>query len=219
MKYCIALALVLLSGCSTVVEKSEEQWKPERAYQTIANALPDADLGFGDAPGMIDMAPSMRREGPPPKEDLRVWTNETEFRIRVEVLRPRILVVPYSAIEKLSARWLPFPDVPLAIPIVLPLQLTETTVVIDARKLPGFFESVSSECDRLERLAGETQVSSPWYHAQEIRSKIADDARAYGEGRVSIGFTHWSICPAWLPWLEPSRHLADAFAWARQAAK
>jgi hypothetical protein len=128
-------------------------------------------------------------------------------------------VIPYSAIEQVSARWLPFPNIALALPIVLPLQLTETVVVFDARKLPGFLDSVLSECDRLEHLAGETQVASPWYHAQAIRSKIHDDAATYGEGRLSISFTRWTMCPPWIPYLEPSRQLGDAIAWARQAAR
>jgi hypothetical protein len=210
---------LLASGCSTTIEKSEIDWKAERAYQAIANALPDADVGFGTAPtGILAMAASTRDEVAP-KEDLSVFTNEEAFKIRLELLRPRLVRVPYTAVERVQVSWLPFPNVLLALPLILPLQANEARVVFDARKIPGLLEEIQSDCDRLERLSGQAAVATPYYHAQQIREKMREDAELFGEGRLSITFIEWTPVPAWLPWLNKVRRLASAFVWARDAAR
>lgn len=212
------VVLAALAGCAAPVTQSELEWTPERAYQTIANALPDADAGFGEAPPP-DLAPSVRAEGPRAPEDLKVFANEGSFRIRVELLRARVIEVPYAAIDRIDARWCPFPDVLFAALLVVPLQATEARIVFDARKIPGLLGQIERACDRLERLSGETSIASFYYHADRIRRKIRDDARELGDGRISVAFVSWSPVPSWIPYLGPSRRLGDAFAWAREHAR
>lgn len=209
----IALA-VALTGCRSTIAGPGEV-NGDRAYQTIANALPDADFGFGDAPAVVDMAPSVRREGPPPKPDMTVSCNDETFTVRVELFRPGTLKVPYEAIESIHARWLPFPNIVFAIPIVLPLQAIETVVVLDTAKLPGFIDRCLQDAERLERLSGEIAIAAPYYHGQQIRTKLKDDRAEWGEGRVSLGFVRWVPVPPWIPYLGPAERLGQAF----QAAK
>ncbi len=144
-------ALALLPGCRTVVERSELGWKPEEAYQAIANALPRADFGFGEAPGVVALAASERgHRGEAP--DLSVLTDEQAFRVRLSVLRTRTILVPYAAVEEVSVEWCPFPNVPLALLVVVPAQLSLARVTFDARKVPGLLASIEVECDRLVAL-------------------------------------------------------------------
>ena len=79
----LPLALVLLAslaGCRTVVEAPAEA-EPRATYQTIANALPEADFGFGSPPGIAELSASAKAEGPPP-ELQPLKATERGFRIR-----------------------------------------------------------------------------------------------------------------------------------------
>lgn len=209
-----ALALVLLlAGCRTAATVPENA-KGEEIYQTIANQLPKADLGFGDPPAIARMAASERgREDPDPSR-LQPSCNERSFTIVVEVHRPRLFTVPYSALEGASYAWNAFPN--LLFCFVFPFfQTTEATVVFDARKVPGLLDHIRGECDRLEDIAREVGFGGPYDHAMFVRRKLLDDAREFGEGRLSLTFGYAAPVPPFIPFTGRARSTAEAFEWAR----
>ena len=109
-----ALALLLLPallGCRTVAEPPSKVNR-RQVYQTIADALPRARFGWGSPPGIVSLAPSVKREGPAKLPKLRC--DESGFLIHYEGYRPRSVWIPYRAISQASWGWKPIPNVFLA---------------------------------------------------------------------------------------------------------
>ena len=61
-------------------------------------------------------------------------------------------------------------------------------------------------------------MSGPYDHALAVRSKIRDDARELGEGRLTFEVSFASPVPPWIPYTVKARHVAEAFAWVRDHA-
>ncbi|RMG09968.1 MAG: hypothetical protein D6731_18505 [Planctomycetota bacterium] len=205
--------LLALAGCRAVVGPPEGAVDRREVYQAIANALPRADFGWGDPPGVVRLAASVKREGggaplPPLKAD------EHGFRVRYAVYRPRCVDIPYAAIEEVAYEYRPLPNVLFAALLVLPLQIGRATVVFDANRVPGLVEQVKKDLRRLEAVGREVGLGGPWAHAQEIKWKIASDAEAYGTGRLALHFDFPAGVPAWIPFRGRAGRVAEAFAWA-----
>ena len=209
----ILAVLVALAGCHTAPEVPTDAVARDM-YQQVANALPRADFGWGTPPGVIEMTPSMKREGAAPPPD-PVTANEQGFHIVVEVVRPRTVRVPYSAISDVWYGWRPLPNAFLAPLLVVPLQLVTATVVFDGSKVDGFLDGIDRDVTRLELLSRELGMGGPWTHAQDVKAKLADDAAEYGEHHVSIEFTYVVPLPAAIPYRTPARLTAEAFAWCK----
>jgi hypothetical protein len=209
----ILFVAIAATGCRSAPEVPD--WKPEQAYQTVANQLPRADFGWGEPPAIARMAASERKnrpaEPPPPPE---ILCNEAGFKLVVEVLYPRVFTISYDAIEDVSYTYCPFPN--LIFCVVFPfVQVSEMRVVFDARKVPGFLDHVQGECDRLVAIGREVGFGGPYAHAEGVLEKLKDDAAAFGEGRVSVAFTYTTPVPPWIPYTAEARHAAEAFAWVK----
>ena len=203
--------VALASGCRTPAEVPQDI-DPRDMYQHIANALPRASFGWGTPPGIVSMSASAKAESTAPEPEQPV-ANERQFRLIVEVYRPRNVSIPYSAIAQTYYGWRPFPNALLAPLLIVPLQLVRATVVFDAAKVPGFLSSVEHDITRLEQISREIGMGGPWSHAQDVRQKLADDAAEYGPGRVSVQFDYVVIMPAAIPMRTRARLTAEAFAW------
>jgi hypothetical protein len=201
-------------GCRSVAEAPQDM-KPAEAYQTVANQLPELDLGWGESPAIARMAASERGRGEPPKRDLSC--NDTRFKLYLEVLHPRIFDVRYDTLEEVSFTYSLFPNIPLC--VVFPFfQMSTVRVVFDARKVDGLLGYLEDECERLERISPEIGMSGPYDHAMAVRSKMHDDAKEFGEGRLSFEVGFWTPVPPFIPYTAQARHVAEAFAWAKAHA-
>lgn len=211
----LALASALLvCGCTHVATPPQDVAERRVIYQAIADALPRASLGWGDTPGVVEMAASVRNEPKPPEpEPLRC--NERGFLIHYAAFRPHAQWIPYGAIRQASYGWQPFPNVVLAPLLVVPAQFVRATVVVDLARVPGLQEQLLADAERLERVGRELGLGGPWSHAQTIKNKLAEDALEYGAGSLSIDFSYITPVPAWLPAYGPARATAEAFAWAQ----
>lgn len=209
------LALLTLSGCRTVVEAPDDLDDDARrvVYQTIADALPQASFGWGDPPGIVGIAASVKRELPWP-EPQRLHATERGFRIHYEVYRPRDVWIPYEAITEVAHRWLPFPNVVLIPFLIVPLEGVQTQVVIDCAKVPGLFDQILSDCDRLESISHEVGMGGPWSHAQDVKSALNASAADHGQGTVVLEFDFMTTMFPWIPTGGPAEEVARAFAWA-----
>jgi hypothetical protein len=208
----LALALASTAGCRSAPDAVD--MSPREAYQEIANNLPRADFGWGAPSGLAEMAASSRQDRPRDQDPIDLTCNETSMRVVVEVFRPRVVSVPFSAIEDVSYTYSLFPN--LAFCLIFPfLQLSDTRVVFDARKIGSFFESVEAECDRLEHISAEVGMGGPYEHAQQVREKLKADAAEFGEGRVSLHFSYTTPCPPWIPLTARARRTAEAFQWVK----
>jgi hypothetical protein len=186
--------------------------KPTEAYQTIANQLPEIDLGWGDAPAVARMAASERGQPKPERPDL--YCDERRFRLYVDLLHPRVFEVKYDAIEEVSYAYSVFPNVLFC--VICPfLQRSEVRVVFDARKVDGLLSYIEDECSRLEHISPEIGMSGPYDHALAVRAKCRDDAHAFGEGRLSFELDYMSPVPPYVPYTAKARHIAEAFAWVK----
>ena len=56
-----AATLVGLTGCRTVVESPGDDVDRRATYQAIADALPEASFGWGDPPGIVGIAASVKQ--------------------------------------------------------------------------------------------------------------------------------------------------------------
>jgi len=207
-------AACLLAGCRTVVEpRSDELDEAGRraVYQTIADSLPRADLGWGSPPGVVGMAASERGADPPEPPPLRA--NEQGFLVHYELVRPRSVWIPYGAIEEVSVGYPGFPNGVLVPFLFVPFQLDRLTVVFDSAKVPGFYDDVLAGIERLERISQEVGLGGPWSHAQTIKAKLNADAEAWGRARVSLAFDWGVPVPSAIPTDAWSREAAGAFAW------
>ncbi|MCA8926292.1 MAG: hypothetical protein KDD82_31080 [Planctomycetes bacterium] len=212
----LGVVCLAFAGCRTVVETPPAADDPAaraQVYQRIADSLPDADLGLGYPPAIVDMTASARAEGPAP-EPPPLRCNEQGFQVHFRVYRPRALWIPYSALEEISYRWKPFPNVVLAPLLIVPLQAVETTLVIDARGL-GVLDKIEADCTRLERVSREVGLGGAAAHADGVRWKLEEDAANYGPGRLVMTFDYLVPYPAWIPVGGPARETAEAYAWAR----
>lgn len=205
--------VALASGCRTPAEVPQDV-EPRAMYQAVANALPRASFGWGTPPGVVSMSASAKAEGEAPEPEQPVC-NERQFRLVVEVYRPRNASIPYSAIEQVHYGWRPFPNAVLAPLIIVPLQLVRATVVFDGAKVSGFLSSIESDITRLEQISREVGLGGPWSHAQDVKAKLADDAAEYGPGRVSVNFDYVVIMPSAIPMRRRARETAEAFAWCQ----
>lgn len=216
----LGLACLCFAGCRTVVEAPPEAEDPSArgaVYQRIADSLPEADLGLGYPPGIVDMTASARAEGPPP-EPPPLRCNEQGFQVHFRVYRPRALWIPYSALEEISYAWKPIPNVFLAPLLIVPLQGVETRLVIDARGL-GVLDKIEADCARLERVSQEVGLGGAAAHAFGVRDKLAQDAAEFGPGRLVLTVDYLVPYPAWIPVGGPARETAEAYAWARAHPK
>lgn len=204
---------VLLAGCHTAPDVPQEVVARDM-YQQVANALPRADFGWGTPPGVIEMTPSMKREGPAAAPD-PVTANEQGFEVVLEVVRPRTVRIPYAAIREVWYGWRPLPNALLAPLIVLPLQLVSATVVFDGSKVDGFLDGIERDIARLESLSRELGMGGPWSHAQDVKAKLQRDAAAHGAHHVSLEFTYVVPLPSAFPYRTPARLTAEAFAWCQ----
>jgi hypothetical protein len=209
------LALLLLGpGCTYVATPPADVKDRRPIYQAIADALPRASLGWGDTPGVVEMAASVRKEPKPPEpEPLRC--NERGFMIHYAAFRPHAQWIPYEALKQARYGWQPFPNALLAPLLIVPLQFVRAIVVVDLGQVPGLQERLLSEAERLERVGRELGLGSPWSHAQAIKNKLAEDAAEFGPGSLSIAFSYAVPVPAWLPAYGPARATAEAFAWVQ----
>lgn len=206
----VALA-ALAAGCRTPVVAPEAA-EPRQMYQTVANALPDADFGWGAPPSIIHMTARARAEGPAPEpEPLRA--NERGFRVFIEVYDPRTLTIPYSAVKQVHTEWSALPNALLVPFLILPLQGARAVVVVDGRQVPGLLDGVERDCERLEAVTRETGLGGAYGHAQGVREKLRDDAREFGDGMVSLTFDTFNPVPALIPYAGRARDIAEAFAW------
>lgn len=180
--------------------------------QQIANALPRATFGFGDSPGLVEMAASTRSEGPriaPPE----LKATEDGFRVIVNVYRPRAVWIPYAAIKSTSYDWRPIPNALVAPLLIVPWQVVRATIVLDRSAIGGFDEALARDTKRLEEISRETGFGGPWGHAQGVRNKVLDDEDEYGEGMIALHFAFSEPVPAWIPIGGRAEDLAGAFAW------
>jgi hypothetical protein len=206
------LAIVLLAaGCRTTAT-APEGVEPRQMYQTVANVLPEADLGWGTPPSVIHMTARSRAEGPAPEPE-PLSANERGFKVFVEVFDPRTVTIPYAAIQQVFYEWSAIPNALLLPFLVLPLQGARATVVFDARQVHGFLDGVERECERLEAVTRATGLGGAYGHAQGVREKLKDDAREFGDGMVSLHFDSLNPVPAVIPYAGRARTIAEAFAW------
>jgi hypothetical protein len=206
------VALALATGCTTPVPapaKAEQR----QVYQTIANALPRAHFGWGDAPGMIEMTASARAEGKPP-ELPQLKATERGFTLNLHVYRPRQVWIPYPAVAACSVEWPAVPNVFLVPLLVVPFQSARATIVLDTSVLEGFHAALESDLKRLEQISREIGLGGPWSHAQHVRAKVADDAAIHGEGKLAIHFDYGVGWFAWWPSGGEAERVAEALAWA-----
>ena len=117
----LALLLLALAGCRTVVEAPAGEVDRRAVYQQIADALPEATFDWGSPPGIVEMSASARAEGPAP-EPMPLLATERGFRLRYQVYRTHTIWVPYRALREVSTSWEPFPNVLFCLLPVLPLQ-------------------------------------------------------------------------------------------------
>jgi hypothetical protein len=206
-------ALLALAGCQTVVEAPQGEVDRRAVYQTIADALPRGSFGWGDPPGIVGIAASVKREQPWP-EPQRLKATERGFRLHYQVYRPRDVWVPYETIEQVSYRWLPFPNAALIPLVIVPLQALRTEVVIDTGRIPGLFDQLLADVDRLELLSKEVGMGSPWSHAQDIKAAMNASAAEHGVGRLTVEFDFITTMVPWIPVGGPAEEAAQAFAWA-----
>jgi hypothetical protein len=208
-----ALLLLSLAGCRNTVSALDV--KDSRvAYQQIADALPDASFGWGQAPGIVQMSARAKADGPV-LEPEPLSCNERGFRIHYQVYRPQSVWIPYSAIKEVFWEWKPFPNVLFAATIVLPMQSVRATVVFDANQVHGLIRKLSDDAKILEDIGRTVGVGSPWSHAQNVKWKIEDDRIEYGEGMLTVHFDSISMIPAWFPWGGKAERTAEAFEWAK----
>jgi hypothetical protein len=206
--FCTALTI----GCRTVPEPVE--MKSEQAYQAVANQLPRADFGWGSPSGLAELAASSRRDRPRDDTPEELVCNERGLKVVVEVFRPKGFTIPYASIVETSYSYELFPN--LLFCVVFPfLQLSEARMVFDATKVPGFYDHVLGECDRLESISREVGMGGPWEHAQAVRRKLKDDAAEFGEGKVSLHFGYAAPIPPWIPYTAQARRAAEAFQWVK----
>jgi hypothetical protein len=209
----LLLALLALAGCRTVVEAPEGEVDRRALYQAIANALPEAEFGWGEPPAIAEMSASAKAEEKPP-EPQALKATERGFRVRYQAYRTRTAWIPYEAIEEVSYAWDAMPNALFAALIVVPYQVGRCTVVFDATQVEGLLDRLNADVARLESISREIGMGGPWSHAQEVKWKIEDDAAAYGQGRLAVHFNLGSGVPAWIPYGGASKDLAEAFAWA-----
>ena len=214
MRSILALALVASAGCTNVAAPPAEVSDRKVIYQAIADALPRADLGFGDPPGIIYMTRSVKAEPKPPEPD-PLRCNERGFMVHFAVFHPRAQWIPYAALKQASWGWVPFPNVLFAPLVVVPYQVVAAEVVVDAKKVPGLLERIEEDCKRLERVSRELGMGGPYSHAIDVRNKLAADAAEHGPGSLVIEFGYGVPVPAWLPADGPAKNTAQAFAWAQ----
>lgn len=208
----LLLVALALAGCRSQPEPSD--MKPDEAYQKIANELPRADFGWGAPSGLAELAASSRADRPQEDAARDLSCDERSMKVVVEVFRPKLFRVPYSAFEEVSYTYELFPN--LLFCIVFPvLQVSEMRVVFDGTKVLGFFEHCESECRRLEQISREVGMAGPWEHAQAARAKLADDEKDFGHGKVSLHFTYVTPIPPFIPWTAEARRAAEAFLWAK----
>ena len=208
----LLLLLPLLAGCATQVAAPAEVDR-RQVYQRIANTLPQASFGWGERPGVVDMAASTKAEGPLP-ELPRLKATERGFMVVVDVYRPRQIWIPYSAIESCWTEWQAFPNAVLVPLILVPFQINTAKIVIDVASVEGFLGNLERDIKRLEQISREIGLGGPWSHAQNVKAKLADDAAVYGAGKLAL---HVSYATPWFPWWPvggAARETAEAFAWA-----
>lgn len=208
-----AATLVGLTGCRTVVESPGDDVDRRATYQAIADALPEASFGWGDPPGIVGIAASVKREQPWPEPE-RLKATERGFRVHYEVYRPRDVWIPYEAITEVAYRWLPFPNAVLIPFLVVPLQGVQTQVVIDCAKIPGLFDQLLADVDRLESISKEVGMGGPWSHAQDVKAAMNDAAAEHGKGSLVLEFDFMTTMLPWIPVGGPAEEVGRAFAWA-----
>lgn len=213
MKRILLLAIpLLLLGCASECAPLEDPVEPREVLQQIANALPRASFGWGEAPGLVEMAASTRAEGARPKPP-PLKATEDGFRVIVNVYRPRAIWIPYEAIKSTHYSWRPFPNVLVAPLLILPWQVVRTTVVLDRKAIGGFDEALARDTERLEAVSRETGLGGPWSHAQGVKNKILDDEDAHGAGSITLHFEYSEPVPAWFPIGGRAEELGGAFDW------
>lgn len=208
----LLLLLPLLAGCASQVAAPAEVDR-RQVYQRIANTLPQASFGWGERPGVVDMAASTKAEGPLP-ELPRLKATERGFMVVVDVYRPRQVWIPYRAIESCWTEWQAFPNAVLVPLLLVPFQVNTAKVVIDVQAVEGFLGGLERDIKRLEQISREIGLGGPWSHAQNVRAKLADDAAVYGAGKLAL---HVSYATPWFPWWPvggEAEETAGAFAWA-----
>lgn len=211
---CSILLLLPLAGCTTVVEAPGDDVDRKAVYQEIADALPEADFGWGSPPGIATMSASARTEAPALEPEALKATEEG-FRLRYQVYRPKTAWIPYAAIQQASYSWKTIPNVLFLPFVILPLQAVRTTIVFDANKVPGLITQLKGDIERLESISREIGMGGPWSHAQTVKWKIEDDALAYGSGMLAVHFDFMSGIPAWIPVGGRAKRVAEAFAWVQ----
>lgn len=213
MKRILLLAIpLLLLGCASECAPLEDPVQPREVLQEIANALPRASFGWGEAPGLVEMAASTRAEGKRP-EPPPLKATEEGFRVIVNVYRPRAIWIPYGAIKSTHYAWRPFPNALVAPLLIVPWQVVRATLVLDRTAIAGFDAALARDTDRLEAVSRETGLGGPWSHAQGVKNKILDDEDAYGAGTITLHFEYSEPVPAWFPIGGRAEDLGRAFAW------
>jgi len=213
MKRILLLAIpLLLLGCASECAPLEDPVEPRAVLQQIANALPRASFGWGEAPGLVEMAASTRAEGERPKPQ-PLKATEDGFRVIVNVYRPRAIWIPYEAVKSTHYSWRPFPNALVAPLLILPWQVVRTTLVLDRKAIGGFDEAIARDTERLEAVSRETGLGGPWSHAQGVKNKILDDEDAHGAGSITLHFEYSEPVPAWFPIGGRAEELGSAFAW------
>jgi hypothetical protein len=209
----LLIALLALAGCRTVVETPPEDLEQRDAYQTIANALPEANFGWGTPPGITEMTPGAKRDtvkvAPEPLK-----ATERGFRVRYQIYRTRTAWIPYSAISEVSYSYEAFPNAFFAALIVMPLQIGRTTVVVDTAQADQLMAQVRADIASLEAIAREGRHGSIMAHAKDVQAVIDWNAATYGAGKLALSFDFPSGVPAWIPYGGKAKSTAEAFAWA-----
>lgn len=209
-----ALALLAAHGCAAAPVPAPAGDVERRAlYQQIANALPRAHFGWGDPPGVIEMAASTRADGPAPGPP-PLTANERGFRVVAHVYRPREVWVPYGAIVAVTSEWSALPNALFVALPVLPLQARRLSVVFDAAQVPGLREDLLADAQRLEAISRETGVAGPWVFAQQVRAELEAAEATHGPGRMALYFDFMVPIPAVVPWRGEDWRTGEAFAWA-----
>ena len=209
------LLLIPFAGCHTVVEAPAGEVDRQAIYQEIADALPEADFGWGAPSAIAEMSASAKSEGPV-AGPAALKASEKGFRIRFQVYRPKTVWVPYEAIQEVSTSWKAVPNVFFIPFIVLPLQAVRATVVFDANQVSGLITGLKADIKRLEAISREIGMGGPWSHAQTVKWKIEDDAVAYGSGMLAVHFDFLAGAPAWFPVGGRALRVAEAFAWVKE---
>lgn len=208
------LALLATHGCAATPVPAPAGDVDRRAvYQQIANVLPRAHFGWGEPPGVIEMAASTRADGPPPTPPPLI-ANERGFRVVAHVYRPRDAWIPYDAIEAVTSEWSAMPNVLFAALPVLPLQARRLTVVFDAAQVPSLRENLLADAKRLEAISRETGVAGPWVFAQQVRAELEAAEATHGPGRMALHIDFMVPIPAVIPWRGEDWRTGEAFAWA-----